>query len=232
MRPKFVPEDIKDEEVGAFMSALVKAKKEKKKDFIYNEKKYKITSSCEDVDESLLALAKMGKGAIKNTSVYGRKKKRESTNESLWANIHKRRKSGKRMRKPGEKGAPTAADFKRAKGESVAEDSKMGKQSDSQLKTLIKNLRTLEKKDPKAPSTKSMIKRVEKEMKKRKLEEYKILSKTPRKDASPIDKQIRAGVKFKNNRYRKRHRAHEDFLSSHRRICKKIRKNLSNLLDK
>ena len=200
MRPKFVPEDIKDEEVGAFMSALVKAKKEKKKDFIYNEKKYKITSSCEDVDESLLALAKMGKGAIKNTSVYGRKKKRESTNESLWANIHKRRKSGKRMRKPGEKGAPTAADFKRAKGESVAEDSKMGKQSDSQLKTLIKNLRTLEKKDPKAPSTKSMIKRVEKEMKKRKLEEYKILSKTPRKDASPIDKQIRAGVKFNKAR--------------------------------
>ena len=91
MRPKFVPEEIKDEEVGAFMSALVKAKKEKKKDFTYNEKKYKITSSCEDVDES------------------------------LWDNIHKRRKSGKRMRKPGEKGAPTAADFKRAKGESVSE---------------------------------------------------------------------------------------------------------------
>jgi hypothetical protein len=84
--------------------------------------------------------------------------------------------------------------------ESVNEDAKMGKQSDSQLKTLIKNLRTLEKKDPKAPSTKSMIKRVEKEMKKRKLEEYKILSKTPRKDASPIDKQIRAGVKFNKAR--------------------------------
>ena len=35
----------------------------------------------------------------------------------LWANIHKRRKSGKRMRKPGEKGAPTAQDFKNASKE-------------------------------------------------------------------------------------------------------------------
>ena len=33
---------------------------------------------------------------------------------SLYKNIHKRRKSGKRMRKPGEKGAPSAADFKAA----------------------------------------------------------------------------------------------------------------------
>tara|TARA_A100001011_G_scaffold397910_1_gene500453 strand:+ start:3526 stop:4938 length:1413 start_codon:yes stop_codon:yes gene_type:complete len=202
MRPKFVPEDIKDEEVGAFMSALVKAKKEKKNDFIYNQKKYRVTSSCEEVDES------------------------------LWANIHKKRKAGKRMRKPGEKGAPTAADFKRAKGESVEEykvpsnyaammakkrkkagtsefsksDSKMARQSDKQLKDLMKKMRDLEKKDPKKPSTQSMIKRIAKEMKKRKLteqqsfKEYKILSKTPRKDASPVDKQIRAGVKFSKAR--------------------------------
>lgn len=33
---------------------------------------------------------------------------------SLYRNIHNRRKSGKRMRKPGEKGAPSAADFKAA----------------------------------------------------------------------------------------------------------------------
>ena len=50
--------------------------------------------------------------------------------DGLWANIHKRRKSGKRMRKKGEKGAPTAADFKRAKGESfksITEASVKGK---------------------------------------------------------------------------------------------------------
>lgn len=33
---------------------------------------------------------------------------------SLYDNIHKRRASGKPMRKKGDKGAPTDADFKRA----------------------------------------------------------------------------------------------------------------------
>ena len=42
--------------------------------------------------------------------------------ESLWANIHKKRQrikrgSGERMRKKGEKGAPTPAQMKRAKEE-------------------------------------------------------------------------------------------------------------------
>ena len=45
--------------------------------------------------------------------------------ESLWANIHKKRQrikqgSGERMRKKGEKGAPTAAQMKRAKGEQLS----------------------------------------------------------------------------------------------------------------
>ena len=44
--------------------------------------------------------------------------------ESLWANIHKKRQrikqgSGERMRKKGEKGAPTPAQMARAKGEGV-----------------------------------------------------------------------------------------------------------------
>lgn len=41
------------------------------------------------------------------------------TKMGLWANIHAKRKriaagSGERMRKPGSKGAPTAADLKRS----------------------------------------------------------------------------------------------------------------------
>jgi hypothetical protein len=44
----------------------------------------------------------------------------KQTNESLWRNIHNKRKSGKKMRKPGEKGAPTAQDFKNARGEAVS----------------------------------------------------------------------------------------------------------------
>jgi len=45
----------------------------------------------------------------------------KQTNESLWRNIHNKRKRGEKMRKPGEKGAPTAQDFKNARGESVSE---------------------------------------------------------------------------------------------------------------
>ena len=46
----------------------------------------------------------------------------EEVDESLWANIHKKRKEGRPMRKPGEKGAPKASDFKSARGEEVEED--------------------------------------------------------------------------------------------------------------
>jgi|TARA_B100000900_G_scaffold324432_1_gene284097 hypothetical protein len=39
----------------------------------------------------------------------------------LWANIHAKRKRGEKMRKKGEKGAPTADAIRRAQGESVGE---------------------------------------------------------------------------------------------------------------
>ena len=42
------------------------------------------------------------------------KRKDDIEEAGLWANIHKRRKSGKKMRKPGEKGAPTKKAFKSA----------------------------------------------------------------------------------------------------------------------
>ena len=51
------------------------------------------------------------------------------------------------------------------------EDAKMGKQSDDNLKSMMKKFRDMEKKDPKEPSTKFMIKRIGKEMKKRGLKE-------------------------------------------------------------
>jgi len=51
------------------------------------------------------------------------------------------------------------------------EDAKMAKQSDDNLKSLMKKMRDDEKKDPKMPSTQHMIKRISKEMKKRGLKE-------------------------------------------------------------
>ena len=41
--------------------------------------------------------------------------------KGLWANIHAKRARGERMRKKGEKGAPTADQIKRAQGEEVEE---------------------------------------------------------------------------------------------------------------
>ena len=50
---------------------------------------------------------------------YNKKKKKPKQKLSLYQNIHKKRKriaagSGEKMRKPGSKGAPTKANFKRA----------------------------------------------------------------------------------------------------------------------
>lgn len=45
----------------------------------------------------------------------------QEKNKGLWHNIHQKRKSGKPMRKKGEKGAPTQAAMDRARGESVKE---------------------------------------------------------------------------------------------------------------
>ena len=65
--------------------------------------------------------------------------------ESLWANIHKKRQrikrgSGERMRKKGEKGAPTAAQMRKAKGESILD----------YIERRMSTLRT----DPKQPNLK------------------------------------------------------------------------------
>lgn len=59
---------------------------------------------------------------MKQSGLFDEENDLEEKGKGLWANIHNRRKSGKRMRKKGEKGAPTAAAMARAKGESVNED--------------------------------------------------------------------------------------------------------------
>ena len=98
---------------------IVLSLKKKKKDF---KDRY-----GDDADSVMYATAT--KRAMKKEEVGGRKVDFVDgvTDESLWANIHKKRQrikqgSGERMRKKGEKGAPTAAQMKRAKGEGVEED--------------------------------------------------------------------------------------------------------------
>lgn len=69
----------------------------------------------------------------------------------LWDNIHAKRErikngSGERMRKPGEKGAPTAADFKAA---SVKEENNIGYEGTDKLTQHRKKMTPGEK--PKTP---------------------------------------------------------------------------------
>jgi hypothetical protein len=56
---------------------------------------------------------KKGGSATKDTHVT---KEGKTAKKGLWYNIHQKRKRGGKMRKPGAKGAPTAAAIKRSQG--------------------------------------------------------------------------------------------------------------------
>ena len=67
------------------------------------------------------------------------------TDEGLWDNIRKKkariaRGSGEKMRKPGEKGAPTPDQIKRAKGESVVDERKLTGGEKDKLKDYEKEI--------------------------------------------------------------------------------------------
>ena len=59
---------------------------------------------------------------------------KEGLQEGLWANIHAKRRRGEKMRKKGEKGAPTADQMKRAQGEEteVPQDKDIAKRKGTQ----------------------------------------------------------------------------------------------------
>lgn len=59
----------------------------------------------------------------------------------LWANIHKKRKEGRPMRKPGSKGAPTKADFKRSRKDENVDEALVSSNS-SIVKAILNQLQT------------------------------------------------------------------------------------------
>ena len=74
------------------------------------------------MEQRARVMGKTAEAAVYRKFIDKMKEKTKEKNESLWANIHKKRErikrgSGEKMRKPGEKGAPTPAQLKRAKGE-------------------------------------------------------------------------------------------------------------------
>ena len=73
------------------------------------------------MEQRAIAAGKRGAAAIYRIFINKMKKKtKEMQKESLWANIHKKRREGRPMRKKGEKGAPTPAQMKRAQAASEA----------------------------------------------------------------------------------------------------------------
>ena len=131
--------DYLDTQVEEVMMDLIQSLEERKMTDAEMDKREKIVLSLkkkkkdfkdrygDDADSVMYATAT--KMAMKKEEVGVRKVDFVDgvTDESLWANIHKKRQrikqgSGERMRKKGEKGAPTAAQMKRAKGEGVEED--------------------------------------------------------------------------------------------------------------
>ena len=65
----------------------------------------------------------------------------------LWANIHKKRKEGKPMRKPGSKGAPTKQDFERSRSEDTVDEAPLVMNYGAILDTIWKKVKPMLEKD-------------------------------------------------------------------------------------
>jgi len=76
------------------------------------------------IDFKDFLLVNPGQNPDDHIAYMRQKRKRKDCEEEkkgLWHNIHQKRKRGEKMRKKGEKGAPTAAAMKSAQGENVNE---------------------------------------------------------------------------------------------------------------
>ena len=105
-----------NESVNENLSALEKPARVKASQMSMMQKKMLMKHYKDLANGKQSALAKIMKILKDDTDL-------EEKGKGLWHNIQQRRKSGKKMRKKGEKGAPTAAAMRQAKGESVNEDS-------------------------------------------------------------------------------------------------------------
>ena len=99
---KGLSKDVKDKRADYF----------KKQDYKKGDKDYKPAPGDAG------AKTKPSKHTKKFKQMYGEViDKLDEKGKGLWHNIHMKRKRGEKMRKKGEKGAPTAAQMKRAQGE-------------------------------------------------------------------------------------------------------------------
>ena len=101
-----------------YYSGLSKDVKDKRADHFKKDKYKKGDTDYKPAPGDAGAKTKPSKHTKKFKQMYGEVvDKLDEKGKGLWHNIHMKRKRGERMRKKGEKGAPTAAQMKRAKGE-------------------------------------------------------------------------------------------------------------------
>lgn len=108
--------DVKDKEgtqPAKYYSNLSKSTKDKR------DAHFKKGTKMNDDDPDAYKPAPGDAEAETKPSVHTKKYKKMfgEAGKGLWHNIHQKRKEGRPMRKPGEKGAPTSQDFKTARGE-------------------------------------------------------------------------------------------------------------------
>ena len=103
-----------------YYKGLSKDVKDKRADY-FKKQDYKKSDDEDDYKPApgdKGAKTKPSKHTKKFKQMYGEVlDKLDEKGKGLWHNIHMKRKRGEKMRKKGEKGAPTAAQMKRAKGE-------------------------------------------------------------------------------------------------------------------
>ena len=101
-----------------YYSGLSKDVKDKRADHFKKDKYKKGDTDYKPAPGDKDAKTKPSIHTKKFKQMYGEVvDKLDEKGKGLWHNIHMKRKRGERMRKKGEKGAPTAAQMKRAKGE-------------------------------------------------------------------------------------------------------------------
>jgi predicted nucleotidyltransferase len=101
-----------------YYKGLSKDVKDKRADYFKKQDYKKGDTDYKPAPGDAGAKTKPSKHTKKFKQMYGEViDKLDEKGKGLWHNIHMKRKRGERMRKKGEKGAPTAAQMKRAQGE-------------------------------------------------------------------------------------------------------------------
>ena len=119
-RRKAIKKSMKDDEVNEIDGAASGMRAADKEPTV-NLKALKKRRAAEKARKTARPSPLRGKKDMKFESTESVEEAKADEGNGLWANIHKKRKEGRPMRKPGSKGAPTKQDFKNARGEQVEE---------------------------------------------------------------------------------------------------------------